>query len=72
MTDVAQWLGHASPEITHEYYGHLMPDAPDRGRAVIDSAMAPLATVTGIGSSTRRRSGAGNCRDYAQTRPVAA
>ena len=37
ITDVAAWLGHASSEITYEYYGHLMPDAPDGGRAAIDN-----------------------------------
>ncbi|GIE90513.1 tyrosine-type recombinase/integrase [Actinoplanes regularis] len=55
ITDVAEWLGHASPEITHEYYGHLMPDAPDRGRTAIDNAMASLATTTG--GEGRARSG---------------
>ncbi|MEV1013197.1 site-specific integrase [Micromonospora sp. NPDC049801] len=39
ITDVAVWLGHSSPDITFEYYGHLMPDAPDRGRTAIDSVM---------------------------------
>lgn len=43
ITDVAAWHGQASPEITYEHYGHLMPDAPDRGRAAIDNAMACLA-----------------------------
>jgi integrase len=42
ITDVAEWLGHASPEITHQYYGHLMPEAPDRGRHAIDNAMTSL------------------------------
>lgn len=52
ITDVAEWLGHASPEITYEYYGHLMPDAPDRGRTAIDDAMASLAGMTTPGSGT--------------------
>jgi len=45
ITAVAAWHGHTSPEITLEYYGHLMPDAPHRGHAAINNAMAPLAST---------------------------
>ncbi|WP_063746587.1 tyrosine-type recombinase/integrase [Catenuloplanes japonicus] len=41
ITDVSVWLGHSNVEITYAYYGHLMPDAPERGRAAIDLAMQP-------------------------------
>ncbi|MFB9239654.1 tyrosine-type recombinase/integrase [Plantactinospora siamensis] len=37
ITDLAAWLGHSSVEVTYKYYGHLMPDAPERGRSAIDS-----------------------------------
>ncbi|MEV6527158.1 site-specific integrase [Longispora sp. NPDC051575] len=46
ITDLSEWLGHSSIEITYEYYGHLTPDAPERGRAAIDLAMASLAPQT--------------------------
>ncbi|WP_433828539.1 tyrosine-type recombinase/integrase [Actinoplanes sp. CA-015351] len=55
ITDVAEWLGHASPEITHDYYGHLMPDAPDRGRAAMNNAMACLSGLRAIGANGGRR-----------------
>lgn len=42
ITDVTVWLGHASSETTYEYYGHLMPDAPERGRTAIDEVMGFL------------------------------
>jgi integrase len=44
ITDLCVWLGHSSVEVTYEYYGHLLPDAPERGRTAIDIAMAPLNT----------------------------
>jgi hypothetical protein len=76
ITDVAAWLGHASPEITYEYYGHLMPDAPDRARAAIDNAMASLARAkptsarNHLGRDIRRPRGTNG--DSPRTRPVAA
>ncbi|MCJ1678897.1 site-specific integrase [Streptomyces sp. APSN-46.1] len=41
MTEVSAWLGHSSVSVTEQYYAHLMPDAPDRGRQAIDAALAP-------------------------------
>ncbi|MFF3625020.1 tyrosine-type recombinase/integrase [Streptomyces sp. NPDC002467] len=37
VTDLAEWLGHRDPRITHETYAHVMPDAPGRLRALMDS-----------------------------------
>jgi integrase len=36
---VAKWLGHSSPTITLDYYGHLLPASEDRTRAAIDKAV---------------------------------
>lgn len=49
ITDVSVWLGHSNVEITYAYYGHLMPDAPERGRAAIDLAMQPLTNPENAG-----------------------
>ncbi|MGT2526438.1 hypothetical protein ACU4GG_03915 [Streptomyces nojiriensis] len=35
MTDLAEWLGHRDPRITHETYAHVRPDAPGRLRALM-------------------------------------
>ncbi|WP_405792544.1 site-specific integrase [Streptomyces sp. NBC_00029] len=37
VTDMAEWLGHRDSRITHETYAHVMPDAPGRLRALMDS-----------------------------------
>ncbi|MFD5408882.1 tyrosine-type recombinase/integrase [Streptomyces nojiriensis] len=37
VTDMAEWLGHRDPCITHETYVHVMPDAPGLLRALMDS-----------------------------------
>lgn len=37
MTDMAEWLGHRDPKITLQTYAHVMPDAPDRLRSVMDA-----------------------------------
>ncbi|MFE0644596.1 tyrosine-type recombinase/integrase [Streptomyces sp. NPDC058877] len=37
VTDMAEWLGHRDPRITHETYAHVMPDAPERLRTLMDS-----------------------------------
>ncbi|MFJ3516913.1 MULTISPECIES: tyrosine-type recombinase/integrase [unclassified Streptomyces] len=39
VTDMAEWLGHWDPRITHETYAHVMPDAPGRLRALMDSVV---------------------------------
>lgn len=36
VVTLAQRLGHSSPTITLGYYAHFMPEAGNRGRAVID------------------------------------
>ena len=38
ITDVSQWLGHRSIEVTCRIYRHLMPSAWDRARAALDHA----------------------------------
>ena len=37
VTEMAEWLGHRNPRITHETYAHVMPDAPGRLRALMGS-----------------------------------
>jgi integrase len=38
ITDVSQWLGHRSIEVTYRIYRHLMPSAWDQARATLDQA----------------------------------
>ncbi|MFF8372446.1 tyrosine-type recombinase/integrase [Streptomyces lydicus] len=35
--EVAEWLGHTDPKVTYGMYAHLMPEAPERLRSVMDS-----------------------------------
>ncbi|MER6121957.1 tyrosine-type recombinase/integrase [Streptomyces sp. NPDC001795] len=37
VTDMAEWLGHRDPRITHQTYAHVMPDAPERLRTLMDA-----------------------------------
>ncbi|MFJ5974626.1 tyrosine-type recombinase/integrase [Streptomyces sp. NPDC093060] len=37
VTDMAEWLGHRDPRITHQTYAHVMPDAPERLRRLMDA-----------------------------------
>jgi integrase len=37
ITDVSQWLGHRSIEVTYRIYRHLMPSAWDRPRTAMAS-----------------------------------
>lgn len=37
VTDMAEWLGHRDPKVTLQTYAHVMPDAPDRLRSVMDA-----------------------------------
>ncbi|MFD4861019.1 tyrosine-type recombinase/integrase [Streptomyces atratus] len=37
VTDMAEWLGHRDPRITHQTYAHVMPDAPERLRSLLDA-----------------------------------
>jgi integrase len=37
ITDVAEWLGHRSIEVTYRIYGHLVPSAWSRAREALDA-----------------------------------
>jgi integrase len=37
VTDMAEWWGHRDPRITHQAYAHVMPDAPERLRSLMDA-----------------------------------
>ncbi|QNA71999.1 tyrosine-type recombinase/integrase [Streptomyces sp. So13.3] len=45
VTDMAEWLGHRDPRTTHRTYAHVMPDAPERLRTVMDSTFNLEAEV---------------------------
>ncbi|MFD7738016.1 tyrosine-type recombinase/integrase [Kitasatospora sp. NPDC059800] len=36
VNEVAEWLGHRDPKITYQTYAHIMPDAPQRLRTVMN------------------------------------
>ncbi|WP_433469576.1 tyrosine-type recombinase/integrase [Spirillospora sp. CA-128828] len=38
---VSEWMGHSSPSITLDRYGHLLPDNEDRMTGLIDEALKP-------------------------------
>jgi integrase len=38
ITDVSEWLGHRSIEVTYRIYRNQMPSAWDRARAALDQA----------------------------------
>jgi integrase len=38
ITDVAEWLGHRSIEVTYRIYGHLVPSAWGRAREALNAA----------------------------------
>lgn len=38
ITEVSQWLGHRSIEMTHRIYGHLVPSSWGRALAILDQA----------------------------------
>ncbi|MGW2424779.1 hypothetical protein ACWC0C_36990 [Streptomyces sp. NPDC001709] len=40
MTDMAVWLGHSDPRMTYQTYAHVLPDAPERLRSVMDDALS--------------------------------
>jgi integrase len=45
VVTLARWMGHTSPTITLDYYAHFMPEAGNKGRAVIDGVLrTPGAT----------------------------
>ncbi|WP_244809791.1 tyrosine-type recombinase/integrase [Streptomyces sp. So13.3] len=45
VTDMAEWLGHRDSRTTHRTYAHVMPDAPERLRTVMDSIFTLEAEV---------------------------
>ncbi|MFZ3492954.1 tyrosine-type recombinase/integrase [Streptomyces sp. 5.8] len=46
VTDMAEWLGHRDPKITYQTYAHVMPDAPQRLRTVMDSVFTLESELT--------------------------
>jgi integrase len=40
ITDVGKWLGHRDISVTYGTYGHLVPDAGDRARKLLDAEYA--------------------------------
>lgn len=45
LLEVSRWLGHRKIEITADTYGHLVPEAGDRVRAVMQQALRPPLKV---------------------------
>ncbi|MFJ1932661.1 tyrosine-type recombinase/integrase [Kitasatospora sp. NPDC088160] len=43
LLEVSRWLGHKSIKITADIYGHLVQDAPERMRRVMQDALRPAA-----------------------------
>lgn len=41
ILEVSRWLGHKSIKVTADSYGHLVPDAKDRFRVVMQNALRP-------------------------------
>ncbi|MGW4162476.1 tyrosine-type recombinase/integrase [Streptomyces sp. NPDC004788] len=46
VSDMAEWLGHRDPRITLETYAHVMPDAPERLRNLMDSVFTRQTELT--------------------------
>ncbi len=40
VTDMAVWLGHSDPRTTYQTYAHVLPDAPERLRSVMDDVLS--------------------------------
>jgi len=40
ITDVARWMGHKDIREAYNTYSHFMPEAEDRGLAVLDAEYA--------------------------------
>lgn len=40
VTDMAAWLGHSDPRTTYQTYAHVLPDAPERLRSVMDDVLS--------------------------------
>lgn len=43
---MAEWLGHRDPRITLDTYAHVMPDAPQRLRSLMDAVFARQTELT--------------------------
>ncbi|GAA0945905.1 tyrosine-type recombinase/integrase [Actinocorallia libanotica] len=41
LLEVSRWLGHRSIKVTADTYGHLMTDAPERCRLIMQQALRP-------------------------------
>ncbi|MEU5433859.1 tyrosine-type recombinase/integrase [Streptomyces sp. NPDC020719] len=50
--EVSRWLGHKSIKTTVDIYGHLVPEAWDRCRAIMQKAMSPEAPKDPSGYGT--------------------
>jgi integrase len=46
ITDVARWMGHKDIRETFNTYSHFMPEAEDRGVAVLDAEYTEWSTAT--------------------------
>ncbi|MER6271166.1 tyrosine-type recombinase/integrase [Streptomyces sp900105755] len=46
LLEVSRWLGHRSLNVTATTYGHIVPEAWDRCRDVIQSALRPTSPVS--------------------------
>ncbi|MER8047723.1 tyrosine-type recombinase/integrase [Streptomyces sp. NPDC094032] len=46
VSDMAEWLGHRDPRITLETYAHVMPDAPQRLRSLMDAVFTRQTELT--------------------------
>jgi hypothetical protein len=64
ITDVARWMGHKDIRETYMTYSHFMPEAEDRGVAVLDAEYAEwsrtlcrnsMALRATLGASTAQR-----------------
>ncbi|WP_123970267.1 tyrosine-type recombinase/integrase [Streptomyces sp. TLI_185] len=40
VTDMAVWLGHSDSRTTYQTYAHVLPDAPERLRSVLDDVLS--------------------------------
>ena len=41
ITDVAEWMGHRSLDITFRIYRHLMPGSIGKAAKILDMGMSP-------------------------------
>jgi integrase len=58
ITDVSQWLGHRSIEVTYRIYRHLMPSAWDRARTALDQAYLEATSCSRPNIAAREADGA--------------